>query len=133
MLRTQTLQAFLSPQYLREVAGPKVYARGEEYVANNRVQLHEHARDEAIAEVMGSQPYRVELRLTSSGLTADCTCPAISAFIFLVELCPIDHFHGASAGCFYVKNAAFSLPKSKRCCTTIRRRSRPNYGCIGEP
>ena len=81
MPRKQTLQAFLSPQYL-ELAGPKVYARGEEYVATNRVQLYEHARDEAIAEVMGSQPYRVELRLTSTGLTADCTCPAISDYGF---------------------------------------------------
>jgi SWIM zinc finger len=74
----RTLQAFLSPQRLHELAGPKVYARGEEYFANDRVQLHEHTRDEAIAEVMGSHPYRVELKLTSKGLIADCTCPAMS-------------------------------------------------------
>src|SRR3954453_7197099 len=78
MLKKQTLQTFLSPQYLRELAGPKVYARGEEYLASDHVQLHEHTRDEAIAEVRGSQPYRVELKLTSKGLTADCTCPAMS-------------------------------------------------------
>jgi hypothetical protein len=78
MPKKQTLQAFLSPQYLRELAGPKVYARGEEYLASDHVQLHEHTRDEAIAEVRGSQPYRVELKLTSKGLTADCTCPAMS-------------------------------------------------------
>src|SRR4051794_36811160 len=82
MPRKQTLQAFLSPQHLRDLAGPKVYARGEEYLANNHVELHEHARDEATAEVMGSQPYRVELRLTSQGLTADCTCPAMSDYGF---------------------------------------------------
>jgi hypothetical protein len=82
MLKKQTLQAFLSPQYLRELAGPKVYARGEEYLASDHVQLHEHTRDEAIAEVMGSQPYRVELKLTSNGLTADCTCPAMSDYGF---------------------------------------------------
>ncbi|MFL5253178.1 MAG: SWIM zinc finger domain-containing protein [Rhodopila sp.] len=73
-----TLQAFLSPQRLHELAGSKVYARGEEYCANGRVQLHEHTRDEAVAEVMGSQPYRVELKLTPKGLVADCTCPAMS-------------------------------------------------------
>ena len=78
----KTLQAFLSPQRLRELAGPKVYARGEEYLANDHVQPHEHSRDEAIAEVMGSQPYRVELKLTSQGLTADCTCPAMSDYGF---------------------------------------------------
>src|SRR4051794_245266 len=82
MPRKQTLQAFLSPQYLRDLAGPKVYARGEEYLANDYVELHEHARDEAIAEVMGSQSYRVELRLTSQGLTADCPCPAMSDYGF---------------------------------------------------
>jgi hypothetical protein len=78
MSEKETLQAFLSPQRLRELAGPKVYARGEEYFASGSVQLHEHTRNEAIAEVMGSQPYRVELKLTSKGLIADCTCPAMS-------------------------------------------------------
>jgi hypothetical protein len=82
MPKQQTLQAFLSPRYLRELAGPKVYARGEEYLASDHVQLHEHTRDEAIAEVRGSQPYRVELKLTSKRLTADCTCPAMSDYGF---------------------------------------------------
>jgi hypothetical protein len=78
MSEKETLQAFLSPQHLRELAGPKVYARGEEYSASNNVQLLEHTRGEAIGEVTGSQVYRVELRLTSKGLTAGCTCPAMS-------------------------------------------------------
>ena len=63
---------------LFELAGPRVYARGEKYSAGGYVQLLEHSRDEAIAEVMGSQPYRVELKLTSKGLIANCTCPAMS-------------------------------------------------------
>ena len=74
----ETLQVFLSPQRLRELAGPKIYARGEKYSEGDAVQLHEHTRDEAVGEVMGSQPYRVGLRLTSKGLIADCTCPAMS-------------------------------------------------------
>jgi hypothetical protein len=78
MSKKETLQAFLSPQRLRELAGPKIYARGEEYFARNNVQLHEHTHDEAIGEVTGSQPYRVELRLASKGLIAECTCPAMS-------------------------------------------------------
>ncbi len=78
MSEKETLQAFLSPQRLRELAGPKVYARGEKYAAGDHVQVHEHTRDEAIGEVMGTHPYRVELRLTSEGLTAECTCPAMS-------------------------------------------------------
>jgi len=78
MSEKETLQAFLSPQRLRELAGPKVYARGEKYSAGDHVQLHEHTRNEAIGEVMGSQPYRVELKLTPKGLIAECTCPAMS-------------------------------------------------------
>src|SRR3954451_10204809 len=82
MPKKQTLQAFLSPQCLCELAGPKVYARGEKYWADGHVQLLEHTRDEAIAEVMGSQLYRVELKLTSKGLLANCTCPAMSDYGF---------------------------------------------------
>ena len=78
----ETLQAFLSPQRLRELAGPKVYARGEKYADGGAVRLHEHTRDEAIGEVMGSQPYRVGLRLTPKGLVAECTCPAMSDYGF---------------------------------------------------
>ncbi len=82
MRKKETLQSSLSPKRLYELAGPRVYARGEKYSAAGHVQLLEHTRDEAIAEVMGSQPYRVELKLTSKGLTADCTCPAMSDYGF---------------------------------------------------
>ena len=82
MSRKATLRAFLSPQRLKELASPKVYARGEAYFADGNVLLHEHTRDEAIADIMGTQPYRVELKLTSSGLIADCTCPAMSDYGF---------------------------------------------------
>ena len=73
-----TLQAFLSPQRLRDLAGPKVYARGEDYFTQDKVRLHEHTREEASGEVTGTHPYRVELGLTADGLIADCTCPAMA-------------------------------------------------------
>ena len=82
MSKKATLQTFLSPQCLRELAGPKVYARGEDYYFRSNVHLHEHTRDEAIGEVTGSQPYRVELKLTSRGLIAECTCPAMLDYGF---------------------------------------------------
>ena len=72
----------MSPRHLRELAGPKVYARGEKYAVGDNVQLHEHTRDKAIADVLGPQPYRVELKLTSNGLVAECTCPAMSDYGF---------------------------------------------------
>ena len=82
MPEKETLQAFLSPQRLRELAGAKVYARGEQYAAGENVHLHEHTRNVAVAEVMGSLPYHVELELTSKGLNAECTCPAMSDYGF---------------------------------------------------
>jgi uncharacterized Zn finger protein len=78
MAKKETLQAFLSPQRLYKLAGTKVYARGEKYSAAGHVRLLAHNRNEAIAEVAGSQPYRVELKLSSKGLTANCTCPAMA-------------------------------------------------------
>ena len=78
MSKKATLQAFLSSQHLLALAGPRVHARGEAIFAGDNVQLHEHTRDEAIGEVTGSQPYRVALRLTSNGLIAECTCPAMA-------------------------------------------------------
>lgn len=82
MSKTETLQTFLSPQRLRELAGPKVFAHGEEYYAAGNVHLEQHTSHDAIGEVMGSHPYRVELQLTATGLKADCTCPAMSDYGF---------------------------------------------------
>ena len=95
MSKKTPLQVFLSPQRLRELAGLKVYARGQEYYAGGNVQLHEHSWNEAVGEVTGSQPYRVELGLTPKGLVADCTCPAMSDYGFCkhavaLGLCLID-------------------------------------------
>ncbi len=82
MSEKRTLQAFLSSQRLRELAGPKVYARGERYSADGHVRLHVHTWNEAIGEVTGSQPYRVGLKLASNQLAAECTCPAMADYGF---------------------------------------------------
>jgi hypothetical protein len=74
----KTLQSYLSPQRLRTLAGDKVFARGEAYAVGGQVHLLEHTAEEAVGEVMGTHPYRVELQLKSEGLVADCTCPAMS-------------------------------------------------------
>src|SRR4051812_37993599 len=82
MTARATLQSYLSPQRLRALAGAKVYARGEAYAAAGQVRILEHTTDEAIGEVTGSHPYRVELQLKPKGLAADCTCPAMADFGF---------------------------------------------------
>ena len=82
MPSSKTLQSYLSASLLRELAGPKVYVRGSDYYEQNCVDLLEHTVLEAVAEVEGSHPYRVELKLAAKGLEADCTCPAMSDFGF---------------------------------------------------
>jgi hypothetical protein len=82
MAPTKTLQSYLTAELLRDLAGPKVYMRGSDYCEQNCVDLLVHTALEAVAEVKGSHPYRVELKLTSKGLKADCTCPAMSDYGF---------------------------------------------------
>lgn len=82
MAQLHTLQSFLSARYLREWAGDKVFQRGEDYYHEDCVALRSHTREQAIAEVEGSQPYRVEWKLAGPTVIADCTCPAMSQYGF---------------------------------------------------
>ncbi|MDE3016769.1 MAG: hypothetical protein KGI29_07640 [Pseudomonadota bacterium] len=82
MTQQHTLQSFLSARYLREWAGDKVFGRGEDYYHENCVNLLNHTSQQAIAEVEGSQPYRVEWKLAGPTAMADCTCPAMPQYGF---------------------------------------------------
>jgi len=82
MAQQHTLQAFLSSRYLCEWAGDKVFSRGEDYYYENCVKLLEHTPQQAIAEVEGTQPYRVEWKLVGPTAMADCTCPAMGQYGF---------------------------------------------------
>jgi hypothetical protein len=82
MTKKQTLQSFLSTRYLREWAGEKVYSRGSEYYAEGCVRLLDHTPLQAVAEVEGSQPYRVEWKRVGPTVMADCTCPAMPQYGF---------------------------------------------------
>lgn len=65
----------LTPIALRQLADPRSYARGEEYLADGRVQaLSEHA-GKIVATVHGSEPYSVELWQKGEELAYDCSCP----------------------------------------------------------
>jgi len=82
MTQKQMLQSFLSERYLREWAGEKVFQRGESYYYENCVSLRTHTREQAIAEVEGSQNYRVEWKIAGPTVVADCTCPAMAQYGF---------------------------------------------------
>lgn len=90
-----SLQSILSHARLREMAGDKVYARGEEYYGRKLVNLLYHAPQEAAAEVEGSHPYRVEIRLSDDKkIEAECTCPAMQDWGFCK--------HAVAAGLFLI-------------------------------
>jgi hypothetical protein len=76
------LIALLSSSRLLEEAGEKVFYRGKAYYDEGAVSVVYHAPLEAVAEVEGSQPYRVELKNQKGTLEADCTCPAMSEWGF---------------------------------------------------
>lgn len=76
------LKTILSLHKLEKLAGSKVFPRGEEYYEQGCVNLLFHAPFEAVAEVEGSLPYRVELKSTKDGVDADCTCPAMRDYGF---------------------------------------------------
>lgn len=82
MTEQRTLQSFLSERYLREWAGEKVFQRGENYYYENCVNLRSHTKEQAIAEVEGSQNYRVEWKMAGPTVVADCTCPAMAQYGF---------------------------------------------------
>ena len=63
---------------LEALAGPRSFARGEEYAATGAVGRLELAGDVVLATVHGSHPYRVRLGVSGSSgrsLTFSCTCP----------------------------------------------------------
>jgi hypothetical protein len=82
MKNTLTLQSLLSPSYLKEWAGNKVFERGENYYHENCVTLKHHFAQQVIGEVEGTQVYRVEWRLDelAKHAAADCTCPAMAEY-----------------------------------------------------
>ncbi|MGQ0714865.1 MAG: SWIM zinc finger family protein [Gemmatimonadaceae bacterium] len=65
----------LTPDVLRELAGPAAFERGEEYAAAGRVISLAEDRARITAEVQGTETYDVELRITSGYPSYSCTCP----------------------------------------------------------
>lgn len=64
------------PDHLRSVAGHAAFDRGEAYHAAGLASVVTADADEVLAEVRGSELYRVRLRGSGSEMSGDCTCPA---------------------------------------------------------
>ena len=61
---------------LRTRAGPKVFARGEEYHSDGQVEILSIERDRVLAQVMGSEDYRTVLTGRGKKIGGECSCPA---------------------------------------------------------
>lgn len=71
---------------LRERAGAKVFARGENYFRDGHVELLSDDGASVRARVEGSELYAVTLRGAGRTIDGDCTCPAIEDFGFCKHL-----------------------------------------------
>jgi SWIM zinc finger len=67
---------------LRERAGDKSFARGEEYYRSGQVQILAIERDRVLAQVAGSEDYRTELRGRGKSIEGSCSCRAFEDFGF---------------------------------------------------
>ncbi len=65
----------LTPESLRRLAGARSYALGEAYRADGLVSGLVQDGDTLVAQVHGTQTYRVKLRAAGDRLDFDCSCP----------------------------------------------------------
>ena len=71
---------------LRQQAGAKVFARGEEYHRDGLVDLLSVERDRVLARVLGSEDYRTVLRGRGKKIRGECSCPAFRDWGFCKHL-----------------------------------------------
>ena len=61
---------------LQDLAGDKVFARGEHYHRNGQVQIFVMEAQRVLAQVSGADDYRTELRGRGKTIEGECSCPA---------------------------------------------------------
>jgi hypothetical protein len=61
---------------LRELAGEKVFARGQAYHRDGEVEILVIEPDRILAQVAGSEDYRTELTGRGEDIGGECSCPA---------------------------------------------------------
>lgn len=69
-------QTRFDPDALRELAGGKVFARGEAYHRDGQVQILVIKPERVLAQVAGSEDYRTELRGRGRTIDGECSCRA---------------------------------------------------------
>jgi uncharacterized Zn finger protein len=71
---------------LRELAGAKVFARGEEYYSDGEVEILAIEPKRVLAQVSGTEDYRVELTGHGEDFGGECTCRAFEDWGFCKHL-----------------------------------------------
>jgi SWIM zinc finger len=67
---------------LRNTAGDKVFARGEDYFRDGEVQILAIEPRRVLAQVTGSEDYRTELVGNDKSIGGECSCPAFEDWGF---------------------------------------------------
>jgi hypothetical protein len=67
---------------LRELAGDKVFARGEDYHRDGQVVILSIRADRVVAQVAGTEDYRTELSGRGDNIEGQCSCPAFTDWGF---------------------------------------------------
>jgi hypothetical protein len=67
---------------LRELAGDKVFARGEDYHRDGQVAILSIRADRVVAQVSGSEDYRTELTGLGENIEGQCSCRAFADWGF---------------------------------------------------
>jgi uncharacterized Zn finger protein len=93
--RTSTKPIF-EVDKLRNAAGGKVFSRGEEYHADGSVDILTFSASRVTAQVIGTQPYFVDMACNKGEPSGTCSCPAYSDHGFCKHmvatgLAAIDH------------------------------------------
>lgn len=71
---------------LRDLAGAKVFARGESYYQDGLVRILAIERHRVLAQVAGTEDYRTELTKRGATIGGECSCPAFGDWGFCKHL-----------------------------------------------
>jgi uncharacterized Zn finger protein len=79
---TKKPQPRFDPDRVRAIAGDRSFARGEAYHRDGQVNILSLSADRVLAEVTGTENYRVELSGHGRTIDGSCTCPAFEDYGF---------------------------------------------------
>ncbi|GED21592.1 SWIM zinc finger family protein [Halomonas halmophila] len=81
-MAAQDDREFLTDRQLITLAGEAAFGRGQQYYRQGMVTRCSQQGTTISADVEGSQPYRVQLRVSQRGLDGSCNCPASEGIDF---------------------------------------------------